>query len=290
MRALAAIHMQKRPAEGMRGEVSSGQWYHSSVLRWQAMLSCVLALTATTAVRAHEKVDEARVLYEEARFADALTVLGEAEAGDDLAREDLTELYVLRAGVHLAMRNDDAVRSDLARLHLVDPTFEFGRRASPDLVRAHREVQAESVGDLRLVADPSAVRGGVSVAASMEGDPLGMVRHVRIFARADDEWQSTEESPLVVLTQGQSAEYYVQAVGPGGVVLAEVGSRAAPLRFDLTGTPLDEAPPPARSKRALVWGLVGAAVALVAGGVVLAVVLSNGGSDQTRVQPFTVEF
>lgn len=248
---------------------------------------CALVLSATTVVRAHEKVDDARALYEEARFADALVALGEAEQGDDLTRDDLSELYALRAGIHLAMRDDEAMRSDLTRLHVVDPTFAFGPRASPDLARVHAEVGAESVGTLRLVADPSPVRGGVSVAASLTGDSLGMVRAVRILGRSGEgAWQSAEDSPLFV--EGQRVEYYVEALGPGGVVLAQVGSRSEPERFRAAATPPSEAP--ARSRRALVWGLVGAAVALVAGGVVLAVVLSDGGGDQTRVQPFTVEF
>lgn len=241
---------------------------------------------APASAKAHDTVDEARAHFEEARFVDALRALATAEASDDLSRDDLAELYALRATTHLALGNAEEMSNDLHRLAVVDATYTFDRRAPPDLVRGLAEARAATVGTLRFVADPSQVDGGASVAASVSGDELGLVHRVEVFARpaGNNAWQQATDAPLLVSTDGV-VEYYAHAIGPGGAVLASVGTPEEPLRFAPRREEVSGG-----TRRGLVIGLIVAGVALLAGGVAIAVIVSRDEGNTTQVDPFTVRF
>ena len=254
-----------------------------------AILLAVLSLAWSGTAFAHAEVDEGRRLFEEAQFLEALDAFARAEAAEDLSLDELVTLLETRALVHLAMGNEEPMRSDLARLVAVAPDHALDRRAPPEVRRAYAEVRSQSAGPVRLSVSPTPVATGVSIEATAENDPQRLVRRVRVFGRAtgDARWERADDAPLLVTAEGV-VEYYARAVGPGGVVLASSGSDDAPLR---TSGSAEEAPGGGGDDTALIAILVVVGVLVVAGGVTTGVILgTSGGSDQTQLQPFTVRF
>lgn len=239
---------------------------------------------------ANAEVDEGRRLFEEAEFLEALDAFARAEAAEDLTEDELVALLETRALVHLAMGNEEPMRADLARLVTVAPEHALDRRAPPEVRRAYAEVRSQSSGPVRLSVSPTPVATGVSIEASAQNDAQRLVRRVRIFGRAQGagSWERADDAPLLVTASGV-VEYYAQAIGPGGVVLASSGSDDAPLRT--SGSADEAAAGGGGDDTVLIAILVVVGVLVVAGGVTTGVILgTSGGSDQTQLQPFTVRF
>jgi hypothetical protein len=253
------------------------------------LLMMVVTLEPTTA-RAHELVDEGRRLYEEAEFVAALDVLGRATAGDTLTTSDLEALLELRALVHTALGDAAAAEEDLRVLAVIAPDHALDRGIPPDLQRTFAGIRATSDGSPRLRATPTATAQGVLLEVALENDWASVVRAVRIRGRAGDAGPYLEatDAPLLVGTPlGEAVSYYAEAIGPGGAVVARVGSEGSPLRFAAASEPvtggggeIDPVP------------FVIAGVAAVAVGVIIAVVVvtTTGGQPDTVVEPFTVRF
>lgn len=259
-----------------------------SVTTALALAAMVVWLEPATA-HAHELVDEGRRLYEEAEFVAALDVLGRATAGDSLTSEDLPPLLELRALVHTALGDTAAAEEDLRVLAAIAPDHTMGREIPPDLSRAFASIRAGSDGSPRLRATPTATAQGVIVEVTLENDWASVVRAVRIRARAGETGAYTEavDAPLLVGTpMGEAVSYYAEAIGPGGAVVARVGTEAEPLRFaaatttETGGGGIDPIP-------FIIAG--GAAVAV---GVIIAVIVvtTSSGAPNTVVEPFTVRF
>lgn len=275
------------------------------MIRWSAVpatarsswiaLSIGLAVLGQSAAapaiaRAHHPlVDEGRRLYEEAEFVAALDALGRAEAARDLAPEDLAVLFETRALVRLAMRDEEAMRADLRRLVAIAPDHRIGAGAHPDVMRALAEVRASGAGSPRVVATASASPSGVTIEARAENDWAGVVRSVRATGRVQGAaaWESATDAGLfVTAAAGDVVEYHLEAIGPGGVVVARSGSEAAPLRAGA-------GPAVAAGGGLEAWPFLvaGGAALLVGAVIVIAVVMTqDGGTVQTDVAPFTVRF
>lgn len=105
--------------------------------------------------------------------------------------------------------------------------------------------------------------------------------------RGATEWETVRDAPLMVAGGSDDViEYYAEAIGPGGAVLARAGTATEPLRAAgpavATGGGGDEVWP---------WIVGGAAVLVVAGAIVTAVVLtSSSGTVSTQLEPFVVRF
>jgi tetratricopeptide (TPR) repeat protein len=250
-------------------------------------------------VLAHPLVDEARGHYEMAEFDAALATFARAEEADDLSVEDLAALFATRALVYLALDNRDAMNADLERLVSVAPDYDLDSRVPPDIRRGHAEMRARSPGPLRLRASPEPSAAGVTIEAHAERDAANLVREVRIRGRVAgaSHWESAVDAPLLVPASGSDVvEYYVEAVGPGGAVLAESGRESAPLRASASARDGALVVPPGAGESdddegggAWLWiGLGGAAA--VGAAVVAILLLSGGGDPDTQVEPFTVSF
>ncbi len=239
---------------------------------------------------AHALVDEGRRLYEEeADFVAALDVLGRAAAGDDLVVDDVVSLFETRALVYLAMGRQDDMRADLRRLAAIRTDHALPSGAPPDVVAAFAEIRATSAGPPRLSASTEASALGVTVSVRVDDDALDLVREVRITGRvAGGEWEHATGAPLFVATpSGGVVEYYAEAIGPGGAVIARTGEPSAPLR----AAPVVAAAATGGGEPTWPWVVGGVGAALVVAVVVTVVVLTAGGGQSgTDVAPFTVRF
>lgn len=260
------------------------------VTRSIAVGAALVALVAFTPGRAaaHALVDEGRRLYEEADFVASLDVLGRAAAGDDLSVDDLADLFEVRALVHLAMGNGEQMREDLRRLAAIRPEHALPAVAPPDVVSAFAELRTASSGSPRLTASTESTALGVTVTVRLENDPLSLVREVRISGRTTGgAWERATDAPLFVPTPAREiVEYYAEAIGPGGAVIASSGRAGEPLR----AAPVVVAETGGGGLEAWPFIVAGAGVVVAVVVIVTVVVVTGEGSNETDVAPFTIRF
>lgn len=254
----------------------------------------VLALVASALVpapaRAHPLLDQAQERFQQADFEGALELYAQAEAGDDLTRDDLVQLYLRRALVHHAVGNDEDLQLDLDRLATLEPQMELGRQIPPRLRRAFEEAAAEVTAPLSVEVDATPVEDAVRLSARVQNDRAALVREVHLSARGDGDWESAVNDEIVV-TIGSDGRvlYFAELVGPGGAVIASAGSRDEPrvlspdARQTAVGPGSGEEIEP--DEGGVPWWpfVVGGAVA--AAGAVALILLLAPANDQTDVGP-----
>lgn len=204
------------------------------MLRGTLVLSCALWMLAPAVALAHPVIEQARDAYNSARHEQALELLERAEDGDDLTREDLAELLTLRAMAHRARRQMDLAEVDLFRLASLDPEHELGRRVHPTLRQLFATVLERVPGPVNLDVDAQRAGDVVTVRASINDDVAALAQGFRIHARSvSGSWQTSSQAELALSVMPRdAAEYFAEALGPGGAVIASEGSAAAPLRLE----------------------------------------------------------
>ena len=262
------------------------------VAGWGGLVAAALVVLPAASAFAHPLVDEGQRQFESAEFAAALNTLVRAERAPELTLAELQRLFELRARVHAAMGHADLMRADLARLVSISPEHELARGVDPDVEREYVALREQHHAALGIATTTSVAPAGVTVDAHTSNDWAGVVRDVRVAARVRGEssWQRARNAPLLVrATSPADVEYYAEAIGPGGVLLAGSGSEHDPLHVAGAG---DGATPPVAAGGASPWPwiLAGVGAALVVGAIVLVVVLAPAGDVTTQVSPFTVRF
>ncbi len=179
-------------------------------------------------------------------------------------------MYELRLLVHLGIGDDEAMDTDLRRLLTIAPSHAFSDAFPPEVLRRASQVREELGGRMNMTVRAAPTATGVSLTAEVTRDPENLVREVSIMSRQDGgEWQTTR-SGSVELAGDARVEFYGQAIGPGGVILATDGTRNNPRSFGDGGS------------SPWLWVGIGAgAAAVVAATIVIIAVASSGGSDQT---------
>jgi hypothetical protein len=167
---------------------------------------------------------------EGADFAAALEAFAAAEAGHGLTRGDLVRLYAHRAVVRFAVGNHAAMEADLVRLLALDPEATPPASAPPPVRAALERVRAQGVDQPRLTAHPVQASDGVRVMARVTRGPPDLVTKVRVFARirGTDRWVSGDRRVSVLAGPGTHIDWYAEAVGPGGAVIARIGRADRP--------------------------------------------------------------
>ncbi len=286
-----------------------------AAMRWISATAALLLSLAPASALAHPLLDEARRAYNATQHERGLELLDQAEAGTDLTRDDLVELLLLRAMMHRAQRQMDLAEVDLLRLAGLDPTRQLGREIHPSLRRLFDTVRERVPGPVRL--ELAAERNGdiVRVRVTVADDVAALTQAFRLYARPEGgSWRETEQATLEIdVRPSQAAEYYAEAIGPGGAVIATSGSRDAPSRLEPEGGAIAEVggegdvgagagsgsesgaggteqpPPPGGGDDVGLWvGLgVGAAV-LVAAAIVIGVLVATP-TDETQLTQPSVE-
>ena len=271
------------------------------VPRWYGPLLGVLVTLLCTPALAHPQLDDAIVLARDAEFESALEAFERALASHELTRDELLELLSERILVHQAVRDLASLERDLLRLAALDPEHDLGPNAPPDLRERWRAAAQRSRGPLGLQVRARAVAGGVRVEAELTGGIEGVAFPLQIALRAPGgTWLRTNANQAVypVPVQGV-AEYYVLAMGPGGVVVASDGTPASPRRLEVERAPAPSAlpqpepatePPPVQPARTRLWIGVGAGGAVAVGTAVLIAVLAGRGERDSRIGSPDVDF
>jgi hypothetical protein len=253
--------------------------------------SCVLVSAAVA--HAHPDLEAAERAYREADFEAALEALERAEASERLTRDELKRLLVRRAVILSARSDDEALHRALTQLLVVDPDARFGEEVAPRLRAQLEEMRAERPQPEVNVA--LELRGPTVRLVGSVGDHAGLARSVRVGARASGgPWVESRNELALDALPGATIEYYAAAIGPGGVVVGELGSRNDPRRHSFTGAPETEGasaasvPIAAREDEAdptpwIVIGTVGGLLAAAA--IVVAVVLAAPSDPDTQLLP-----
>jgi hypothetical protein len=189
-----------------------------------------------------QAVEEGRRLALEARFDEALEAFERAAASTDLGREDLVALLEGRAMVHHGQRDEEAFARAARGLASIAPDYTPSRRIPPRLARRLRAA-IEGVAPLSLEARGERSGEGVVVTSSVDNDAGDLVQRIVVAARVGDSTGFTDhegERVSLEASENQGVRFYVRAVGPGGALLATVGSAESPEVM-----PVEELPPPA---------------------------------------------
>lgn len=201
----------------------------SGVLRFAPVVVALLCLAPSRA-SASPLVDEGMQRLHDADFAGALQAFDEAERGGDLTRAELITLLGARATVHLALDDQRSAVVDLRMLATLDPHHPIDATAPPDFRRAFERAAAAVHAPLSVTVTHERVDDRVEIEAQAREDTAGVVRSLRVLARrAGGAWLPPETAPASISVPASTAlEYYVEAVGPGGAVVATAGSRLFP--------------------------------------------------------------
>jgi hypothetical protein len=167
---------------------------------------------------------------EQADFAAALGAFAAAASGDGLARADLARLYAHRAVVRFAVGDRDGMEADLAKLLALSPKASLPKAAPPPVRDALRRVRDRGVSRPKLSAHPVRSGDGLRLMARVQGGPEGLVTRVRVCARirGTERWACGDRRVPILSGPGVQIEWYVEAHGAGGAVLARLGSAERP--------------------------------------------------------------
>lgn len=236
--------------------------------------------------RAHPGVEQGVRRYERADLEGALRSFRRAEAASNLTLDELKTLMLTRALVHRALGNQEAYERDLRRLAGVDYHYRFDHTTPPDVVEAFGRLRGPEQVDIEVEVEARMAPTGVLLSTELSGDRFDVVRHVRLSARpAGGSWRTVRRSELRLSAEGP-VEYFAEAVGPGGAVIATAGEREAPLVFGQPATrPASTVASSGDSDDGLLIGLgIGIGVAAAAAIAVLVAVLVAGNEDPL-IQP-----
>jgi hypothetical protein len=251
----------------------------------RALLATLLVFFAPAGAFAQSRpLEQATARIDEADFAAAGRILDEAEAGSDLSRDELVQLYASRAAVSLALGHIEDMARDVARLDALEPDFELDASARPELreALAARPHQALRL-DLRVDAQP----GAASILGTVSGDPGGLTREVHLRARAAGTaaWTERTGDALVLPATDAVIEYWGEVIGPGGAVLAATGSAASPLERRVGAVTAPIAPVASEAAGGTNWLVIGLGVGagIVAVGLVIVLIaMLSGSSNETQ--------
>ncbi|MFK7991426.1 MAG: tetratricopeptide repeat protein [Sandaracinaceae bacterium] len=200
---------------------------------------------APGAAFAHPLIDDARSAYESGQYDRALASLQTAEEGEGLTREDLSDLYLLRANIHRRQQNMQLAQVDLQRLASLDPERQLGRRVHPSLRRLFSEATERVTRPVRVEAAAERLGSSVTVTATVSDDIAALVQGFRIHARAaGGEWRTSQRARLSLTVESHlAAEFWAEAVGPGGAPVATSGSEDSPLNLAAVSTTVENVTP-----------------------------------------------
>lgn len=250
----------------------------------RALLVLAASMIASSAF-AHDDIDEARRLYEEAELDQALDALARAQ-DNGLTRDELLEMLDLRLVLNLSLGNDDAVTADLRVLAAIDPDHELPPELPPGPQDAFIEIVEATEDSIGVSIEMESSPAAAVFTATTTGDTQSLISSIRIRARTPNGLWAEDNNELVLpLTSSLDVYYYAEALGPGGAVLATRGSEDEPLvaRYAPRGEEEDDSGGGGLSSGAIIG--IGVGVAALVALAVLVAVLGRGGDGPDSFQP-----
>jgi hypothetical protein len=207
-----------------------------------ACLCVALVSFAAAPARALDAaIERGRALLAAGDVAGALGVVGEVEARSDLPAGDLLPLLALR-GTAEAMSEDALALARTARAIVeLGPAWHAPEGAPEAFRAALDEARIAQPEPPELDVDVYPADGALRIVIECDDD-VDLVRGTRLAWRVGGEraWHRSEaREERVAGLAGTPVEYYVEALGPGGVVVAREGSARIPVRASVPGSDAD---------------------------------------------------
>jgi hypothetical protein len=196
-----------------------------------ATSAIVLSVVASAApALAHPVVDEGVAQYTQGNLERALEAFARAEGVDDLGRDELVRMLVYRSLIQHALGWTEALERSLAQLAVIDREHVFGADVPPGIREAFIRVRSRARERPRVISRRERTPDVVRVYATIADDTTGLARRTRISARTGDgPWRvSSGQEVELTVAEAERVEYYVELLGPGGIVLATSGSQETP--------------------------------------------------------------
>gem|GEM_PF-3364315 len=257
------------------------------------LFASLLVLACPASAFAHDDLDAALRHYERAEFDRAVAAFDRAEASPQLTHDELEAVLRGRGLAHHAAGDVGAAEEDLASLLSITPSASLDDTTPPAVRRLFERLREEVVQlTVEGVVLPSSTGYGVSVRVT--GDVGSLQRGVRIHYQIDEAQRTIESEHAEILSTASELRYWVEVIGPGGVVLASAGAPDAPLTY---GRAAALAEPPSESigeaapsdDTGIIVGVtISIVVVLAALAVVLALVLAPP-PDTALTGPMRVE-
>lgn len=217
-----------------------------------------------------------RALYEAGELELSLDALEAALARTDLARDDAVRALETALLIQWIRHDSEAVLASLRTLagliQREDAPPDFPPRLAAEFARV-RAAATEAVVRGRVEVAPREVR----VRAEVERDSMGLVRELIVHARhGAGPFESGLGELRVVRERWASVHYFIEARGPGGVLVAHQGSREAPVTFALeAGGPATSHDEDGSEPSPWIWIALGGGAAIAAA-IVLVLVATAG--------------
>lgn len=248
-----------------------------------AMLAVAATLMLASPALAHPLVDRGNHAYDEADFEGALSAFAAADAASDLTRADVIALLRGRALVQFALGAQREMHIALASLLALDPTWTPDAQVPPGVRTELEALRATHPAPLAVTLTATANVAGATVQATVEGDPGGLVREVRLSARTHGHEMVRAAGRSVLVPgahSGETLDVVVSVIGPGGAVLTSLGDEPTPAAVIVEGgNAVTEGVPRGGGggdSLPLVLGLVGGGVAIAAAVVIILFVVLSG--------------
>jgi hypothetical protein len=263
------------------------------VLAIAAMLVLMLP-AAAHAVDA--EVERATALLDAGDAPGALRVITHIDARTDLPAGDLVGLLVARARAHAALGDGVALAADARLLVAVAPSWQAPADAPEALRAALDEARIAQPHPPELDVDVYPVAGGARIVIEYDDD-VGAVRSTRLSWRLAGErtWHRSRAAEQIVRgMSGSGIDYHVEALGPGGVVVARSGTEASPEHTSVPTTEADTTGglgtmTPGDADSTPIW-LIAGGVVVAAVVLVLVLVVAGQSSDRTDLGVPIVEW
>jgi|GEM_PF-7011842 len=245
---------------------------------------------------AHPGLDEAKRLITELEFDAALAAFQGAVDTGQLTRQELIELLSERTLVLHALHRETELVQDFVWLAALAPEFILDMRAPPALVAMWKSVRDQARGALGVKLSHDVSNGELRLHAELTGTvPEGARARIGLRSAAG-EWQLTEGPERVLpATEPFEVDVFAQALGPGGLVVAEAGDADHPQHLVIdprvadpsVGAGRDDDRSTKRRRRA--WIIGSAAVAVAAAAAVTSFLLiqkqHDGEKPPTNLSP-----
>lgn len=269
--------------------VARGVWLAGSAL-------CVLLALPAAAHAVDAEVARATALLDAGDAPGALRVITHIDARADLPAGDLVGLLVARARAHAALGDGVALAADARLLVAIAPSWQAPADAPEELRAALDEARVAQPHPPELDVDVYPVAGGARIVVEYDDD-VGAVRSTRLSWRLVGEraWHRSSAAEQIVRgLSGTGIEYHVEALGPGGVVVARSGTETAPTRSSVAASDADATGglgtmTSGDAQSTPIW-LVAGGVVVAAVVLVLVLVVAGQSSDRTDLGVPIVEW
>lgn len=198
------------------------------------------------------RVDQARKLVSDLKFAEAAALLDTLEAEPSLTPDESVAVLELGGVVHATLHHPERALALFQKMFSLDPAHQLTEQYAPRVMTPYYQAKSwlrEAGGPLTFTRAAPASSGTEYTALRfvVKHDALRLATQVRVHWRASaGEWRTVvvAAGPLVdVAVKGAAIESWAELLGAGARVWKRLDSEAAPFR-DVPSQPAAAAPKP----------------------------------------------